>query len=129
MKNKKRIEKDSFGSVEIPSDKYWGVQTQRSISNFSIGWENQPNSIIKALGIVKKACAISNRDCGKLEKNNAKAIIQASTEIIDGKLATEEELKIIEKKIDKEISESVKNAIEAPEPPSQELTKYIWAED
>ena len=50
-------------------------------------------------------------------------------EIIDGKFATEEELKIIEKKIDAEISESVKNAIEAPEPPSEELTKYIWAED
>ena len=50
-------------------------------------------------------------------------------EIIDGKFATEEELKIIEKKIDAEISESVKNAIEAPEPPAQELTKYIWAED
>ena len=49
--------------------------------------------------------------------------------IIDGKFATEEELKIIEKKIDAEISESVKNAIEAPEPPSEELTKYIWAED
>ena len=86
MKNKKRVEKDSLGSVEIPSDKYWGAQTQRSISNFSIGWENQPKSIIKALGIVKKACAISNRDFGKLEKNKAKAIIQASTEIIDGKL-------------------------------------------
>ena len=72
MKNKKRIEKDSLGSVEIPSDKYWGAQTQRSISNFSIGWENQPKSIIKALGIVKKACAISNRDSGKLEKNKPK---------------------------------------------------------
>ena len=52
MKNKKRIEKDSLGSVEIPSDKYWGAQTQRSISNFSIGWENQPKSIIKAFRIL-----------------------------------------------------------------------------
>ena len=50
-------------------------------------------------------------------------------EIADGKFATEEELKDIEKKIDLEISESVKNALEAPEPPSEELTKYIWAED
>ena len=56
-------------------------------------------------------------------------IKKLAKEIIDGKFATEEELKIIEKKIDTEISESVKNAIEAPEPPSEELTKYIWAED
>ncbi len=56
-------------------------------------------------------------------------IKKLAQEIIDGKFATEEELKIIEKKIDTEISESVKNAIEAPEPPSEELTKYIWAED
>ena len=55
--------------------------------------------------------------------------VDDAREIIEGKLATEEELKIIEKKIDAEISESVKDAIEAPEPPSQELTKYIWAED
>jgi fumarate hydratase class II len=86
MKNQKRIEKDSLGSIEIPSHKYWGAQTQRSISNFSIGWESQPKSIIKALGVVKKACAMANRDSGKLEKNKAKAIIQAATEIIDGKL-------------------------------------------
>ena len=50
-------------------------------------------------------------------------------EIIDGKFATEEELKTIEKKIDKDISDAVKNALDAPEPPSQELTRYIWAED
>ena len=56
-------------------------------------------------------------------------IKKLAKEIIDGKFATEEELKIIEKKIDAEISESVKNAIEAPEPPSDELTRYIWAED
>ena len=56
-------------------------------------------------------------------------IKKLAKEIIDGKFATQEELKIIEKKIDAEISESVKNAIEAPEPPSEELTKYIWADD
>ena len=56
-------------------------------------------------------------------------IKKLAQELLDGKFATEEELKIIEKKIDTEISESVKNAIEAPEPPSEELTKYIWAED
>ena len=56
-------------------------------------------------------------------------IKKLAKEIIDEQLATEEELKSIEKRIDSEISESVKNALEAPEPPSQELTKYIWAED
>ena len=56
-------------------------------------------------------------------------IKKLAQEIIDSKLATEEELKKIEKKIDKEITDSVKNALEAPEPPSQELTKYIWADD
>jgi len=56
-------------------------------------------------------------------------IKKLAQEIINGKFATQEELKIIEKKIDSEISESVKNAIDAPEPPSEELTKYIWAED
>ena len=56
-------------------------------------------------------------------------IKKLAKEIIDGKFATEEELKRIEKKIDTEITESVKNALEAPEPPSEELTKYIWAED
>ena len=56
-------------------------------------------------------------------------IKKLAQEIIDGKLATEEELKNIEKRIDTEISESVKHALEAPEPPSEELTKYIWAED
>jgi len=60
------------------------------------------------------------------KKRSIKKLAQA---IVDGKFATEEELKIIEKKIDAEITESVKNAIEAPEPPSEELTKYIWAED
>ena len=56
-------------------------------------------------------------------------IKKLAKELLDNKFATEEELKSIEKKIDTEISESVKNALEAPEPPSQELTKYIWAED
>ena len=56
-------------------------------------------------------------------------IKKLAQEIIDGNFATQEELKIIEKKIDEEISESVKNAIEAPEPPSEELNKYIWADD
>ena len=55
MKSNLRVEVDTFGSIEIPSDKYWGAQTQRAIINFSIGWELQPISIIRALALVKKA--------------------------------------------------------------------------
>ena len=85
MKNNLRAEADAFGSIEIPKDKYWGAQTQRAISNFRIGWELQPVSIIRALGLVKKACAMSNEESGKLDSIKAKAIIQAANEIIDGK--------------------------------------------
>ena len=52
-----RTETDSFGPIEVPEDKYWGAQTQRSLANFPIGWEQQPVAIIRALGIIKKACA------------------------------------------------------------------------
>jgi len=57
-----RIETDSFGEIEVINEKYWGAQTQRSILNFPIGWEKQPISIVRALGIIKKACAEVNRD-------------------------------------------------------------------
>ena len=86
MKHSTRIEIDSLGPVEIPIDKYWGSQTQRSLENFKIGWEKQPKSIIHALGIIKKACAMSNKDNGELNKKKSKAIIDAANEIIDGKL-------------------------------------------
>ena len=86
MINKTRTEIDSLGSIKIPKDKYWGSQTQRALENFSIGWEKQPKSIIHALGIIKKACAISNRDSGALNKKKSKVIIEAANEIIDGKL-------------------------------------------
>ena len=74
---KTRTETDSFGSLEVPADKYWGAQTQRAIRNFSIGWEKQPVSIVRALGIIKQACAEANRDLGKLDADRADAIIQA----------------------------------------------------
>jgi len=86
MKNKTRIEIDSLGPVKIPIGKYWGSQTQRALVNFAIGWEKQPKSIIHALGIIKKACAITNRDSGDLNKKKSKAIIEAANEVIDGKL-------------------------------------------
>ena len=81
-----RIETDSFGPLEVPSSKYWGAQTQRSLLNFPIGWEKQPTSIISALGVIKKACALTNIDMGKLSKDHGMAIVEAASEVISGKL-------------------------------------------
>ncbi|WP_170459205.1 class II fumarate hydratase [Ruegeria arenilitoris] len=80
-----RTESDSFGPLEVPADKYWGAQTQRSIMNFPIGWEKQPVAIVRALGVVKKACAMQNKATGKLDARIADAIIQAAGEVIEGK--------------------------------------------
>ncbi|ATG46649.1 class II fumarate hydratase [Celeribacter ethanolicus] len=80
-----RTETDSFGPLEVPSDKYWGAQTQRSIMNFPIGWEKQPVPIIRALGVVKKACALENMAQGKLAKELGDAIVAAADEVIAGK--------------------------------------------
>ncbi|MEO3478942.1 class II fumarate hydratase [Phaeobacter sp. CAU 1743] len=80
-----RTETDSFGPLEVPSDKYWGAQTQRSIMNFPIGWEKQPVAIVRALGVIKKACAMANKASGKMEAKIADAVIQAAGEVIEGK--------------------------------------------
>ena len=80
-----RTESDSFGPLEVPSDKYWGAQTQRSIMNFPIGWEKQPVAIVRALGVIKKACAQANKASGDLDPRLADAIIQAAGEVVDGK--------------------------------------------
>ena len=80
-----RTETDSFGPLEVPADKYWGAQTQRSIMNFPIGWEKQPVPIIRALGVVKKACAMANKANGAMDAETADAIIAAAGEVIDGK--------------------------------------------
>jgi fumarate hydratase class II len=69
----------------VPSEKYWGAQTQRSIMNFPIGWEKQPIAIVRALGVIKKACAQANKASGDLDARLADAIIQAAGEVIDGK--------------------------------------------
>jgi fumarate hydratase class II len=79
-----RTESDSFGPLEVPSDKYWGAQTQRSIMNFPIGWEKQPIAIVRALGVIKKACAQANKASGDLDAKLADAIIQAAGEVING---------------------------------------------
>ncbi|OUS21754.1 class II fumarate hydratase [Litorivita pollutaquae] len=80
-----RTETDSFGPLEVPSDKYWGAQTQRSIMNFPIGWEKQPIAIVRALGVIKKACAQANMASGALDATLGNAIVQAAGEVIDGK--------------------------------------------
>ncbi len=81
-----RTESDSFGPLEVPTDKYWGAQTQRSIMNFPIGWEKQPVAIVRALGVIKRACAEANKESGKLDAKLADAIIEAAQEVIEGKL-------------------------------------------
>ena len=81
-----RTETDSFGPLEVPISKYWGAQTQRSLLNFPIGWEKQPAAIIRALGVIKKACALANVEAGKLNKPHGMAIVEAASEVIAGKL-------------------------------------------
>jgi len=81
-----RIETDTFGPIEVPADKYWGAQSQRSLANFKIGWEKQPKPIIRALGIVKRAAAETNMELGRLDRKIGEAIVKAAQEVIDGKL-------------------------------------------
>ena len=80
-----RVETDSFGPLNVPADKYWGAQTQRSIQNFPIGWERQPIAIVRALGVIKKACALVNIDQGDIDRDLGLAIANAATEVIDGR--------------------------------------------
>ena len=77
---------DSFGPVEVPADRYWGAQTERSRQNFRIGHDRMPIDIIHALGIVKLAAAETNRELGLIDQRRARAIIRAAREVIDGKL-------------------------------------------
>src|SRR5436189_2993980 len=83
---KVRVETDSFGAIEVAADKYWGAQAQRSLGNVKIGWEKQPLSIVRALGIVKRASAEANMGLGRLDPKVGKAIVAAAQEVIDGKL-------------------------------------------
>jgi fumarate hydratase class II len=80
-----RTETDSFGPLEVPANKYWGAQTQRSLINFPIGWEKQPVAIVRALGVIKKACAQANLELRNLPAQIAGAIIEAASEVIAGK--------------------------------------------
>src|SRR5436853_3351911 len=80
-----RRETDSLGEVDVPADRYWGAQTQRSLHHFSIGDDRMPKAVIRGMAILKKAAALTNQDLGKLPTEEAKLIVQAADEIIDGK--------------------------------------------
>ena len=81
-----RIEKDTMGEIQVPSDKYYGAQTARSLMNFKIGGNKFPRELIRALGILKKAAALTNKELGTLPAEKADLIIQAADEVIEGKL-------------------------------------------
>ncbi len=87
MTNEKfRIEKDSMGEIEVPADKYWGAQTQRSLEHFKIGSDHFPREMIRALGVLKKSAAKTNLGLKLLTENKAKFIVEAADEVISGKL-------------------------------------------
>ena len=81
-----RTETDSFGPLEVPADKYWGAQTQRSLGNFKIGGETMPEPMIRALGIVKMAAAKANMSLDNLDSDIGQAVVSAATEVAEGKL-------------------------------------------
>src|SRR5438270_14055173 len=83
---KTRVESDSMGKIEVPSNVYWGAQTQRSLLHFNIGGDTMPPELIRAFGILKKACALVNQDLGKLSADKAKLIVQAADEVLFGQL-------------------------------------------
>src|SRR3954467_2160292 len=81
-----RTETDSMGAIEVPADRYWGAQTQRSLHHFSIGDDRMPVEVVRAFGVLKKAAALVNEAMGKLDPEKARLIVQAADEVIDGKL-------------------------------------------
>jgi fumarate hydratase class II len=83
---KMRIEKDSMGEIEVPANVYWGAQSARSLIHFAIGMEKMPRQVIRGMGILKKAAAITNAELGVLAKDKEKLIVQAADEVIEGKL-------------------------------------------
>jgi len=85
-RQKTRVETDSFGTIEVPADRYWGAQTERSLRNFRIGTERMPLPLIHALAVIKRAAAEVNHTLGSLDARRAKAIARAAQEVIDGKL-------------------------------------------
>ncbi|HUO61614.1 MAG TPA: class II fumarate hydratase [Candidatus Acidoferrales bacterium] len=89
-----RTESDSMGKIEVPTNVYWGAQTQRSLHHFAIGRDTMPPELIRAFAILKKACALVNQDLGKLPEDKAKLIVAAADEVISGKLNEQFPLRI-----------------------------------
>src|ERR1044071_7040500 len=89
-----RIESDSMGPIEVPTNVYWGAQTQRSLHHFDIGRDVMPPELIRAFAVLKKAAALVNQDLGKLPADKAKLIVQAADEVIAGKMADQFPLRI-----------------------------------
>jgi fumarate hydratase, class II len=81
-----RVETDTMGEMEVPADRYWGAQTQRSLKYFNIGFDVMPREMIRALGVLKKAAALVNEELGKLPSDKARLIAQAADEVIEGRL-------------------------------------------
>src|ERR671933_2278291 len=81
-----RTETDSMGAIEVAADAYWGAQTERSLHHFNIGGDVMPREMIRALGVLKKAAALVNKDLGKLKADKADLIVRAADEVIEGKL-------------------------------------------
>ena len=81
-----RVESDSMGTIDVPADRYWGAQTQRSLHHFSIGDDRMPAEVVRAFGILKKACAQVNGESGRLPPEKADLIVKVADEIIEGKL-------------------------------------------
>jgi fumarate hydratase class II len=84
-----RIEKDTFGPIEVPADRLWGAQTQRSLQNFKISGERMPRALVHALALVKKAAALVNQDLKQLDPKKGAAIVAAADEVLAGKLDDE----------------------------------------
>ena len=84
-----RSERDTFGTIEVPSDRYWGAQTQRSLLHFAISNERMPMELIHSLAMLKRECALVNARLGLLDAAKGQAIAQAAAEVVDGKLDTE----------------------------------------
>src|SRR5258707_11314269 len=94
LKTRTRIESDSMGQIEVPANVYWGAQTARSLIHFDIGRDVMSPEMIRAFGILKKACALVNQELGKLPSEKARLIVLAADEVIAGKLDAEFPLRV-----------------------------------
>src|SRR5512147_834544 len=89
MSSNVRIERDTLGPIDVPADRLWGAQTQRSLQNFKISGERMPVELVSALALVKQAAALVNLDLGTLDAEKARAIATAAQEVLDGRHADE----------------------------------------